>query len=472
MAVPTMDHSQPDVTSALSDKQCAMLDSVAASFAVSDDQLAKIVSRIEAAMFRGLAHSTASELHMEPSAVRPRSKPASGVSLGMAIEATGRRIRISSVRFEGGSIAHTSTQVFVAQTAEAQSDLFSFAAFCLRDFIQTHELEEETIGGRRLRLGVSIGLPVDGSEAHGASPQCRVCEATKEDSVDLRGSDIGLLLRDAMLRSYLPVRLVSVTNNVVSALAAAHFHNSAVRVAAAFNHGVNASYFEDPLLVERLAAPAASDEADDVAINTEIGQFGSALDALPLTMWDRRVDRESRCPQQRQLEKLVADQYLGEIVRNLITDFMDHRLLFTGAGEVRPISTPYSFHTAYMAPIIEDVSAELSSVDAVLGTEFGIRTSRADRQIVSSLCRIVATRAARLSGALLAALVLKAAGPSKRDVSVALGGSLFDTNPFIHSIAVSAMERLLASKRAAPASVFLQRRSDELVGAAICAARL
>ncbi|KAJ2770845.1 hexokinase, partial [Coemansia nantahalensis] len=393
---------QQDSTSALSDKQRAMLEDVAAAFAVSDEQLAKIVARLEAEMFRGLARNTNAELHMEPAVVRPQAAPASGVSLGMAIEATGRRIRIASVRFEAGCVASTTRQVFVAPTAEAHADLFGFAAFCLSEFIQAHGLEQELAPGQKLPLGVAVGQPVDDS-------QSRVCEAAKEDSVDLCGSDIAHRVRDAVLCSHLPVRVASVTNNAVSALVAAQFHDSTARVAAVFNHGANAAYLEDPVRVERLAGPAGADGADAVAINTEIGRFGAGSDALPLTMWDRRVDRESRCPLARPLEKLVADQYLGEIVRNLVTDFMDHRLLFAGAGDVRPINAAYSFHTGYVAPIIEDSSDELAAVDAVLAAEFGIRSSTADRQIIRALCRVVAERAARLSGAMLAALALKAA---------------------------------------------------------------
>ncbi|KAJ2713844.1 hypothetical protein H4R19_002048, partial [Coemansia spiralis] len=465
-------NTQHDATSALSGEQQAMLDDIAAAFAVSDEQLAKIVAKIEAEMFRGLARGTAGELHMEPAIVRAQEPAASGVALGMAIEATGRRIRISSVRFEDSAIAGTATQVFVAPTAEAQTDLFGFAAFCLSEFVQAHELEQGLVRGQKLPLGVAIGLPIDGTPGPGADTQCRVCEAAKEDSVDLCGSDIGRRMRDAVLRSHLPVRVASVTNNVVSALVAAQFHNSTARVAAAFSHGVNAAYFEDPVRVGRLADAPAADDAGDVAINTEIGRFGAASGALPLTMWDRRIDRESRCPQARQLEKLVADQYLGEIVRNLLTDFMDNRLLFVGSSEVQPISAAYSFHTAYIAPIIEDTSNELAAVDAVLGAEFGVRSSQADRRVVRALCRIVAERAGRLSGAMLAALALKATASSTGPVSIALSGALFDTNPFVHTTAVAAMENLLASRGAPPVGVLLQRRSDELIGAAITAARL
>ncbi|KAJ2784639.1 hexokinase [Coemansia javaensis] len=443
----------------------AELRSIAESFAIPDEQLAKISGRMEAEMFRSLARGAGSELHMAASAVRACSGPDNGVALGMAIEASGRRIRIGSVRFAAGAIAGSHTHVFPAPAAATQRELFDFAASCLREFIQAEGLEGS---GQPLPLGVTVALPVDSGAAADDA-----CSAAKEEPALLRGCDVAQRMRDAVLRSHLPVRVASVTNNVVSALAAARFHDGTARVAAALNRGINAAYFEDAAQISSSSSSGSGpeDAAGDVAVNTEIGCFGSATNALPLTMWDHRVDRESRAPHTRCLEKLVAGQYLGEIVRNLVTDLVDRRLLFAAGYDPRPISTPYAFHSAYMAPIIEDASPDLSFVAALLATEFGVRSSLADRRAVRALCRIVADRAARLAGALLAALVLKASGHARRDVAVCLTGALLETNEHIRDMAVSTMHALLAQKRAATASVHFQPRADDLIGAAVTAAQ-
>ncbi|KAJ2449603.1 hexokinase [Coemansia sp. RSA 2336] len=351
-------------------------------------------------MYRGLASNPlgrASELSMNPTLVH-QPGTAQPVSLGMAIDATGKRIRIGSIHGD----QCLNTQVFYPPSKE---NIFDFAAFCIREFLQQHKLE-----GTTLPLGVTIGLPVDS-----ACP-----DTAKEDSLDLCGSDVGRKLHSAILRNRLPVHVTSVTNNVVSELIAARHHDKATRVAATFNRGINAAYFEKLANVERLNSSSSS----DIAINTEVGRFGE--NSLPRTMWDRRVDRESRCPHTRALEKLVADQYLGEIVRNLITDFMDRQLLFPASCHAQAISTAYAFHTAYMAPIMEDTTEDLGMVDALFATEFDIHSSLADRLIIRALCEIVAARAARLAGAVLAALVLKAA--STEPIKLALSGGLFTMN--------------------------------------------
>ncbi|PIA15074.1 actin-like ATPase domain-containing protein [Coemansia reversa NRRL 1564] len=473
-----LNYKHTNYVSALSSKQQALLDKIAVSFDVSDKQLDYIVSKMQSELFRGLSRNRTSELYMSPSFVHHNIKPQGDtVSLGMSIEATGRRIRIASIYFDSdGAAAHTETQVFVTPLAVAKSanKFFDFVAYCIRDFVQSHALEEyaQTVG-YYLPLGITIGLPVDNKKSNGSFMHCNVSELAKEDSLDLCGKNVGWRLCDSALRSYMPVRVTSVTNNVVSALVAARFHDKGSRVAAAFNHGINAAYFEKLNLVEKLSNNSDSTGEEEIAINTEIGRFGSVRDSLPRTMWDRRLDRESRCPNTRALEKLVADQYLGEIARNLITDFVDNLLIFSTRTNVHELNTPYVFHTAYMAPIIEDCSENLTTIETIFTAEFDIETSLADRQIIRAICQIIAARAARISGAVLAALVLKASDPSSsNNVSVALSGALFDVNNDIYEHTVASMKKLLAKKSAAHASVYFQDHGDELVGAAVNAACL
>ncbi|KAJ2776802.1 hypothetical protein GGI15_004727 [Coemansia interrupta] len=345
---------------------------------------------------------------MSPSFVHSYSKP-HGTSLGMAIEASGSRIRLTSVTFDiSGTTTSSSTQVFITPSTHKRTTamFFDHVAYCIREFLHTSQAADRGASQGFLPLGISIGLPVNG--------ESRVDEDAKEDSLGLLGSsNVMRRMCDAITRSHLPVRVTSVTNNTVGALVAANHADKDTQICVSFNHGINAAYFESLANVEYLAENTLS---DTVAINTEIGRFGSLggdnLRMLPLTMWDRRLDRESRKPGARILEKLVADQYLGELVRNLITDFMDRQLIFTSEmGEVKPISKEYAFHTAYMAPIMDDRSADLESVEAVFASEFGIcNTCYSDRLVVRRLCEIVAKRASRLAGALLAALVQQQAG--------------------------------------------------------------
>ncbi|KAJ2857625.1 Hexokinase-3 [Coemansia erecta] len=465
-----------------------MLNKIADAFAISDACLQKIVSGLYAELTNGLQKNykrLGGELHMSPSFIHCHTSP-NGTALGMTIEASGKRIRISSASFDSVcSLSSSATQVFVTPKARKQStsSFFDYIAFCIREFLQVNNLESKLCSDsssgssrkpqRHLPLGISIGLPV--------SSKNKVAEDAKEDCLDLCGSDIARRLCDTILRSHLPVRVTSVTNNTVSALIAAKYADKNTCVAASFNHGINAAYMEDIDNVESLSSPSSqsTDSPFEVAINTEIGRFGAKnTRILPLTMWDRRLDRESKHPGTRVLEKLIADQYMGEIVRNLITDFMDNQLLFSHNIEVEAISTEYAFHTAYMAPIMEDASSEFKTVEDIFAAEFGISgISLADRKVIRSLCEIVAGRASKLAGAIIAALVIKATASSStakrsNQMSVALSGVLFDTNVQLYENTVSSLEQCLTKHSDASVDVYLQNRCADLFGAAVNAASL
>ncbi|KAJ1956168.1 hypothetical protein EC988_001490, partial [Linderina pennispora] len=402
-------------TSALSEKQFEFLGQIARAFYISDAQLSAITTKLEAELTRGLKTNEHCDLYMSPSPVNTDKLP-TGTALSLAIESSGRRVRISSVTFSADStISSTQTQVLMpaANVSQSAPALFEYISLAIAEFIMNHGLEAEAYANA-LPLGFTIGFPVTNS--------C-VDEATKEDSLDLHSLNVAQMLASAAVRHHLPVRIASVTNNAVSALVAAQFADKTTRVAASFNHGINAAYYEKLQNIEKPCGSAS----DEVAINTELGRFGSSSGALPQTMWDRRIDRESRNPGHQAFEKLVADQYLGELVRNLITDFMDMHLLFRVNCNAQKISTEYAFYTAYIGHIMDDESPELPSVSGIFDAEFGIATSLADRQIIRVLCEIVAARASRLSGAALAALVLKS-NAAVDCASIALSGALFDMN--------------------------------------------
>ncbi|ORX67046.1 actin-like ATPase domain-containing protein [Linderina pennispora] len=346
---------------------------------------------------------------MSPSPVNTDKLP-TGTALSLAIESSGRRVRISSVTFSADStISSTQTQVLMpaANVSQSAQALFEYISLAIAEFIINHDLETEAYANA-LPLGFTIGFPVTNS--------C-VDEATKEDSLDLHSLNVAQMLASAAVRHHLPA-------------------------------------------------------SDEVAINTELGRFGSSSGALPQTMWDRRIDRESRNPGHQAFEKLVADQYLGELVRNLITDFMDMHLLFRVNCNAQKISTEYAFYTAYIGHIMDDESPELPSVSGIFDAEFGIATSLADRQIIRALCEIVAARASRLSGAALAALVLKS-NAAVDCASIALSGALFDMNHKVYEHTIATLQEQLTMRASATQpNVCFQRRNSDLLGAAVNAIRV
>ncbi|KAJ2064702.1 hypothetical protein GGI17_000844 [Coemansia sp. S146] len=367
-------------------------------------------------------------------------------SLGMTINTQAGRLKISSIKFASGQPAAINKQVFYLRKDQVFEDI----ATRLSEFVNSHEL-----GPGPLPLGVNIDRPIEETSKLGG----RV--ADNVDCGPFRNVDIAQALGAAILKKHLPVRVTSVTNCVISTLVAAQhrFHNTSA--ALILNHGINASYYEQASRIPKLQATGR------VAVNTELARYGEHSTVLAPTRWDHRLDRESSNTGTHTFEKLVADKYLGEIVRNLITDFMDAQLIFPKNADASVLGEAYSFFTSYMT-IMEDQSDDLREVGDLLRAGFNIQASLVDRQIVRALCHMVTMRAAKLVGAAVAGIVRRASGAQEATV-VSISGQLTEMNqPYVTCTTDTA--QALVSGMGLPAPTFNVLGEDGYtVGAALAA---
>ncbi|KAJ2413645.1 hypothetical protein H4218_002494 [Coemansia sp. IMI 209128] len=374
------------------------------------------------------------------------------MSLGMAIDTQAGRLRISSIKFASGQRDTINKQVFfLRKDVKTVGQLFEDIATRLAGFVNTHQLEG------MLPLGVNIDRPVAETSKLGGKVA---------DNVDcglFRNVDIAQALGAAILKLHLPVKVTSVTNCVVSTLVTAQHRFSNTRVALTLNHGINASYYE---LCENLEK--FQDLAGSMAVNTELARYGEDSKALKLTRWDNRLDRESINTGTHTFEKLVADKYLGEIVRNLITDFMDAQLIFSKDSDASVMGEPYSFFTSYMATM-EDHSDDLTELSDLLRAGFNIKASVVDCQIVRALCQIVTMRAAKLVGAAVAGIVCRASDGQKDGVVVSISGQLTEMNqPYVRCTTETA-KRLLSNMGRKEPTFNVLGEDGYTIGAALAA---
>ncbi|RUS16636.1 hypothetical protein BC937DRAFT_90976, partial [Endogone sp. FLAS-F59071] len=100
----------------------------------------------------------------------------------------------------------------------------------------------------------------------------------------------------------------------------------------------------------------------DTIVNTEWGGFDDDLrKRLPLTSYDRKLDRESNNTHVQIFEKMASGMYLGEIVQIIVLQFIDSDLLFSAESSVE-LNTPYVFNTNYMYVCEADATGELEDV--------------------------------------------------------------------------------------------------------------
>jgi len=252
-------------------------------------------------------------------------------------------------------------------------------------------------------------------------------------------------------------------------------------------------------------------------VNTEWGAFNNSRSTLPSTPFDNKVDRESINPRFQALEKFISGMYLGEITRNVLLALIDAApkpFLFGGkATEV--LNRHYGLDTAVMSAVEEawDASdytgaakpqetsplsspdweaslsatqrARLECIRQVLITKLGFKTnsdvSLRDAAIVRRVVNMVASRAAKLSGCAVAAVLVqtgravlgggKAPPPRKgeeKKIGVGVDGSLIQFYPNFEASMRESLRLLVGEEIERRVDIGMAKDGSG-VGAALCA---
>lgn len=236
---------------------------------------------------------------------------------------------------------------------------------------------------------------------------------------------------------------------------------------AIFGTGTNGAYLEDVSKIKKLANnPEVLAKGGKMTVNTEWGGFNNTRTTLPTTAFDNKLDRESINPRFQAFEKFISGMYLGEVARNILLALIDaapEPLLFGGWAGSGVLNKHYGFDSAVMSAIEEawegNADAEFENQDQRVGDETVTdgkkelnsdlseslsgslweldpekledqekkRLERVKKVIIQSLgfentpehvslkdaaivrwaCTLVATRAAKLSGCAVAAIVIQ-----------------------------------------------------------------
>jgi hexokinase len=139
---------------------------------------------------------------------------------------------------------------------------------------------------------------------------------------------------------------------------------------------------------------------------------------------------------------MISGMYLGEIVRQVIVELVQRRILLGGVSSPE-IETPDKFETAYRSRIERDHTSDLLDTKMVLQELLNIPyPAPRDRRIVRRICELVATRAARLSAVGVAAVVTKMERVND-GCTVAIDGSVYEHYPHFGNRMKDALHELL-----------------------------
>lgn len=235
------------------------------------------------------------------------------------------------------------------------------------------------------------------------------------DIPDAIGQDPCNMLQQAIDKLGLQVNVVALTSDSVSTLVAEAYTCKGSMPPLAgiiFGTGTNAAYVERLENITKLHKPEEhhghSDEGSMV-INSEWGAwYDEYPQMLPHTHYDKTLDKESTNPNEQLFEKRVSGMYLAELMRLTVLKATEDRLLTCSFDSFSPLYTAYSLSGSLLSSLAEDSDDDLNtSMRCIMETLKARDVSRHDAELIRSLSVAIVRRAARLSGAAIAALIMQ-----------------------------------------------------------------
>ncbi|XP_040218119.1 hexokinase HKDC1-like [Rana temporaria] len=413
------------------------IDEVLDVFRASDEKLADIKQRMLTELKCGLQKETHDKATVKMLPTYVYATP-DGTENGnfLALDLGGTNFRVLLVKIRSGRRRYVKmyNKIFAIPLEIMQGtgeELFDHIVECIAEF-----LDYMGIKGAPLPLGFTFSFPCK---------QDRIDKGTLVGwtkgfkATDCEGQDVVEMLREAIKRrNEFDLDIVAIVNDTVGTMMTCGYEDPHCEIGLIAGTGSNLCYMEEMKNIEFL-------EGDEgrMCINTEWGGFGDN-DCLAdiQTQYDRHVDEKSLNPGKQRYEKMTSGMYLGEIVRQILIDLTKKGLLFRGQISER-LRTKGIFETKFLSQIESDRLA-LLQVRKIL-QQLGLDSTCDDSIIVKEVCGVVSTRAAKLCGAGLAAVVDKIRenrGLDHLKITVGVDGTLYKLHPHFSRILQETVKKL------------------------------
>ncbi|WEW57971.1 hexokinase [Emydomyces testavorans] len=340
--------------------------------------------------------------------------------------------------------------------------LWEYIADCVQQFVEHHH-ENQHLSD--LPLGFTFSYPATQEYVdHGVLQRW-----TKGFDIDgVEGEDVVPMLKAALEKRGLPIKIAALINDTTGALIASAYTDPETRIGCIFGTGVNAAYMENAGSIPKIAHYNLPPDLP-IAINCEYGAFDNERVVLPLTQYDMIIDRDSPRPGQQAFEKMTAGLYLGEIFRLVLLDLVDNKgsLIFHGQ-DVSSLRKSYCLDSSFLAYIEEDASDDLSETKDLFERTLGIKPTKPELELCRRLAELIGTRAARLSACGVAAICKK---KNITSCHVGADGSVFNKYPHFKARGAKALREIFDWADDEEDKVVLSSAEDGSgVGAALIAA--
>ncbi|KAK6185108.1 hypothetical protein SNE40_007416 [Patella caerulea] len=403
---------------------------------ILDDAVYKRVCDVMLDNFnKGLGKETNAEARVKMFPTYVRSVP-DGTEEGdfLALDLGGTNFRVLLISLKGQEVNMESKIFLIPQHIMLGTgiQLFDHIADCIYKFMKEQKIEKKT-----LPLGFTFSFPC---KQLGLA-KAKLTTWTKGFKCEgVEGNDIVQLLHEAIKRKGdMEVECLAVINDTVGALMSCAHSDRQCAIGLILGTGTNACYIEK---LENVGLwDSDYNDPKEVIINTEWGAMGDdgGLDFL-ITEYDKHVDKHSINGGKQIYEKMISGMYMGEIVRLVLEKLRRNGLLFGGVGS-EELSKRGRFYTKYVSEIESDVDeSDFKSTKQVFEELELTNYTDEDCRIALYVCSLVSTRAAYLASAGIATLLNKM---GRKDVSVAVDGSLYRFHPHFHDLMVEKIEKLV-----------------------------
>ncbi|OCT71813.1 hexokinase HKDC1 [Xenopus laevis] len=417
--------------------QHKQIDEILALLQLSDEKLFDIKGRMMTELKNGLKKEThnSATVKMLPTFVYGTPD---GTEWGkfLALDLGGTNFRVLLVKIRSGRRKYVRmyNKIFAIPLEIMQGtgeELFDHIVECIAEF-----LDYMGIKGAPLPLGFTFSFPCK---------QDRIDKGTLVGwtkgfkATDCEGQDVVDMLREAIKRrNEFDLDIVAIVNDTVGTMMTCGYEDPNCEIGLIAGTGSNVCYMEEMKNIELV-----EEDEGKMCINTEWGGFGdNGCLADIQTKYDIDVDENSLNPGKQSYEKMTSGMYLGEIVRQVLIDLTKCGLLFRGQISER-LRTKGIFETKFLSQIESDRLA-LLQVRKIL-QQLGLDSTCDDSIIVKEVCGAVSTRAAKLCGAGLAAVVDKIRenrGLEHLKVTVGVDGTLFKLHPHFSRILQETVKKL------------------------------
>lgn len=420
---------------------------------ISTTEILDIARKFERELVAGLTGKESS-LKMLPSYVATPTGKETGEFLALDFGGTNVRVLLAELFSKGKFSVKASIQKPLKDPNGRYDYLYSKASgTALFDFIaeQIAELVNPEV---KYPLGHTFSFP---SLQKGIN-HAELIHWTKEiDTTGVEGKNVNQLLGDALLRRGVTnVMPEAIINDTVGTLLTAAYANQNTDLGSICGTGHNTAYLE----------PNAPWNNGPMIINTESGNF----DKLSITKYDEQVDNESEKPGAQRLEKMSSGRYVGELIRIIALDLLQHGLLpncATIAGKA--FSEPASLSGADVSLLIEDNSENLSNISKWLEERLRISYSTIqDRMALKQVAILVAERSARLVAATFIGIINHIDPSLDKNHNIAIDGSLYEKMPGYAANIEKTMAEAFGAKAGQVTTVLSKDGSG--IGAAIAVA--